>query len=373
MLPAGPDGRRAAHVLVLPGDGIGPEVTTQAVRVLRRQAERHALPLTLEEGAFGVETWMTQGSLLPPATEAALGRCDAVLFGAVDSIAGAAIPAAERARGSLTALRNRLALFVSLRPARPEPALAAVSPFRPKVVRGVDLVFVRDLSGGVYTGEPRGIEALPHGQRRGVNTHAYTEDQIVRIARFAFALARGRRGRVTSLDKANVMEAGALWRQVVQALHEDEFRDVTLEHMLADSFAFRLAMQPARFDVVLTDNLFGDLLSDAAGALGGSLGLLPSASLSPPTPAGRRRALYEPVHGSAPDIAGKGVANPIGAILSAALLLRWTLGAEQAAVEVEAAVTVALARGARSADIAAAGEAALGTAAMGDAVLAALG
>jgi 3-isopropylmalate dehydrogenase len=216
----------------------------------------------------------------------------------------------------------------------------------------VDLVFVRDLSGGVYTGEPRGIEAMPFGQRRGVNTHAYTEDQVVRIARFAFALARGRQGRVTSVDKANVMEAGALWRQVVQALHEDEFRDIALEHMLADSFAFRLSAQPRRFDVVLTDNLFGDLLSDAAGALCGSLGLLPSASLSPPTTRGRRRALYEPVHGSAPDIAEHGIANPIGAILSAALLLRWTLDADAAGTEVEAAVAQVLAGGARTADIA---------------------
>jgi 3-isopropylmalate dehydrogenase len=368
-----PPAPRALRVLALGGDGIGPEVTAQALRVLERAVARHGLPVSIEHGAFGLDSYKARGTLLPAATDAAIGRADAILFGAVNSLDRAAIAPEERDRGSLLTLRHRLNLFANLRPVRTEAALAEVAPFKARVLAGVDMVFVRELSGGVYYGTPRGIEVMPYGQRRGVNTHVYTEDQIVRATRFAFALARGRRGRVTSVDKANVMEAGALWRQVVTALHHDEFRDVALEHMLADTCGMMLAREPRRFDVILTDNLFGDLLSDSAGALSGSLGMLPSASLSPPAPDGRRRALYEPVHGAAPDIAGKGIANPLGAILSVALLLRWSAGSEAAAREVEAAVTAALDAGARCADIALPGEPVLDTAGMGDAVLARLG
>ncbi|MGK7870427.1 3-isopropylmalate dehydrogenase [Falsiroseomonas sp. E2-1-a20] len=364
---------RPVHILALGGDGIGPEVTGQALRVLRHMQARHGLDLVIEEMPYGNAVWRATGRLLPAETEAVLARTDAVLFGAADSLGRGAVSPEERARGSLLALRRRLGLFANLRPVRAERALDEVSPFKPRILAGVDLVFVRELSGGVYYGEPRGIERHADGARRGVNTHVYTEDQIIRAARFAFALARGRRGRLTSVDKANVMEAGALWREVVTALHQDEFRDITLDHMLADTCALMLGRDPQRFDVVLTDNLFGDLLSDGAAALAGSLGLLPSASLSAPAPDGRRRALYEPVHGSAPDIAGKGVANPLAAILSVALLLRWSAGAEDAAREVEAAVGAALGAGARTADIALPGEVVLGTAAMGDAVLERLG
>ncbi|NKC30727.1 3-isopropylmalate dehydrogenase [Falsiroseomonas selenitidurans] len=370
--PVFPPAPRPLHVVALGGDGIGPEVTAQALRVLRHMQARHALPLVIEEMPYGNATWRATGRLVPAATDAAIGRADAILFGAADSLGRSAMPAEERARGSLLALRRRLNLFANIRPVRTERALDEVSPFKARTLRGVDLAFVRELSGGIYFGEPRGIERLEDGQRRGINTHSYTEEQVVRAARFAFALARGRRGRVTSVDKANVMEAGALWRQVVGALHHDEFRDVALDHMLADTCALMLNRDPQRFDVILTDNLFGDLLSDAAAGLAGSLGLLPSASLSPPAPDGRRRALYEPVHGSAPDIAGKGIANPLAAILSAALLLRWSAGAEAAAREVEAAVSAALSAGARCADIALPGEAVLDTAGMGDAVLARL-
>lgn len=361
---------RPLHVLVLGGDGIGPEVTAQALRVLRHMRDKHALPIEIAEQPYGNATWRATGRLMPAATEDAVDRADAILFGAVDSLGRAAMPAEERARGSLLALRGRLGLFANLRPVRTEPALDAVSPFKARTLAGVDLCFVRELSGGVYYGTPRGIMREADGQRRGVNTHLYTEDQIVRAARFAFTLARSRRGHVTSVDKANVMEAGALWRQVVTAVHHDEFRDVKLDHMLADTCALMLNRDPKRFDVILTDNLFGDLLSDAAAGLAGSLGMLPSASLSAPRPDGRPRALYEPVHGSAPDIEGKGIANPLAAILSAALLLRWSAGAPAAADEVEAAVTAALHAGARCADIALPEEAVLGTVAMGDAVLA---
>ncbi|WP_370690754.1 3-isopropylmalate dehydrogenase [Falsiroseomonas sp.] len=360
---------RPLQVVALGGDGIGPEVTAQALRVLRHMQGKHGLPMDIEEQPYGNATWREAGSLMPAATHAAVERADAVLFGAVDSLDRAGMPAEERARGSLLTLRRRLGLFANLRPVRTERALDEVSPFKPRTLAGVDLVFVRELSGGVYYGEPRGIERDADGRRRGINTHIYDEDQIIRAARFAFALARGRRGVLTSVDKANVMEAGALWRQVVTALHHDEFRDVKLDHMLADTCGLMLNRDPKRFDVILTDNLFGDVLSDAAAGLAGSLGMLPSASLSAPQPDGRRRALYEPVHGSAPDIAGKGVANPLAAILSVALLLRWSAGAEDAAREVEAAVTAALAAGARCADIALPGEAVLGTAGMGDAVM----
>ncbi|MGG5809560.1 isocitrate/isopropylmalate family dehydrogenase [Falsiroseomonas sp. CW058] len=368
-----PDRPRPTRVLALAGDGIGPEVTAEALRVLRRAVARHALPVEVEEGAFGLAAWKAHGALLPAASRAAEARADAVLAGPLDSLDHTAIPMEERRTGGMAALRDRLGLFVSLRPLRTDPVLAEVTPHKARVLDGVDLVFVRDLSGGAYLGQPRGIEHLAHGQRRGVDTHSYTEDQVVRTARFAFALARGRRGRVTSVDKANLMESGALWRQVVTALHEDEFRDVALEHMLADACAPLLARDPARFDVVLADSLFGDVLSAGAAALAGSPGMLPSLSLSRPLPDGRRRALYEPVHGAAPGIAGKGVANPIGAILSAALLLRWSVGAEAAAAEVEAAVAAALAGGARTADIALPGQPVVGTAAMGDAVLRGLG
>jgi 3-isopropylmalate dehydrogenase len=351
---------------VLRGDGIGPEVTEQALRVLRHVATRHALPLEIAEAPFGLAAWQSHGTLLPPSTLAEEARADAVLTGALDSLHRAVIPAEERERGSLMALRDRMGLYVNLRPLATLRALPMARP-------GVDLVFVREISGGAYRGLPRGIEMLPHGQRRGHDSVTHGEDQVVRTARFAFALARGRRGRVTSVDKANLMESGRLWRQVVTAVHHDEFRDVALDHLLADTCAMMLARDPARFDVVLTNDVFGDMLSAGAAALSGGFGMLPSLSLSPPSPQGRRRALYEPVHGAAPDIAGRDIANPIGAILSAALLLRWSLGAEPAAREVEAAVAAALAAGARSADMAAPGEGVLGTAAMGDAVLRALG
>jgi 3-isopropylmalate dehydrogenase len=368
-----PPSPRPVHVLALGGDGIGPEVTAEALRVLRRVVARDGLPVTIEEGLFGMPAWRAHGSLLSPAMQEAEARADAVLFGATDSLDRAGIPAEERKRGGLLAMRRRLGLFANLRPVRTDPALAEVAPYKARVLAGVDLVFVRELSGGVYFGEPRGVETTPSGTRRGVNTHVYTEDQIERVARFAFALARTRRGRLTSVDKANVMEAGALWRGIVTALHSDEFRDVALDHMLADTCALMLSRTPSRFDVILTDNLFGDVLSDAAAALTGSLGMLPSASFSAPDADGRRRALYEPVHGAAPDIAGKGVANPLAAILSVAMLLRWTVGAEAAARDVEAAVAAALAEGARTPDIALPGERVVGTEAMGEAVLAKLG
>ncbi|HYM04771.1 MAG TPA: isocitrate/isopropylmalate family dehydrogenase, partial [Stellaceae bacterium] len=253
------------------------------------------------------------------------------------------------------------------------PALAEASSLKNRVLEGVDFIIVRELSSGLYFGEPRGVERLPSGERRGVNTHVYTSSEIRRVARYAFELARTRRRRVCSVDKANVMEAGALWREEVQALHDAEFADIELSHMLVDNCAMQLVRAPAQFDVLLTDNMFGDILSDCAAMAAGSLGMLPSASLGPVGTDGRRAALYEPVHGSAPDIAGKGIANPLGAILSLALALRLSLDRADDADKVERAVRQALAAGIRTRDILHEGARLVGTREMGDAVIAALG
>ena len=364
--------RTTIDIVVLPGDGIGPEVTDEAVRVLEWFVQHRAIPLRMERRLFGSATWAAEGTTMPDATWQAILAADALLFGATGSLDQTHIPPEERRKGSLLRIRKGLDVFANLRPVKAQPALAEASPFKARTVAGADLIFVRELTAGVYFGTPRGIETQPDGTRRGINTHAYTEAEIARAARFAFELARSRRGHVTSVDKANVMEAGRLWRDVVTDVHAAGYTDVTLEHMLADNCALQLGRAPTRFDVIVTDNLFGDLLSDCAGAINGSLGLLPSAALSAPREDGRRRALYEPVHGSAPDIAGKGIANPLGAILSAAMLLRWTAQAPSEADRLEAAVAAALAAGARTADIAMPGEAALSTRAMADAVLAAL-
>jgi len=361
------------RVLVLPGDGIGPEVTAEAVRMLHWFAQHRGLDVEIAERGFGMVNWVQHGTMMPDETWARIEEADAILFGATGSLDQAGVvPPEERRKGSLLRMRKALDLFANLRPVRMQPALSEASPYKPRITAGVDLVFVRELTAGMYFGTPRGIETLADGTRRGVNTHTYTEAEIARAARFAFTLARTRRNHVTSVDKANVMEAGALWREVVGAIHQAEFPDVGFENMLADNCAIQLAKNPTRFDVLVTDNLFGDLLSDAAGAIIGSLGMLPSASLSAPDASGRRRALYEPIHGSAPDIAGKGIANPLGAILSVALLLRWSAERAEDASRLEAAVRTALASGARTADIAAPGEAVISTRAMGDAVLAAL-
>ncbi|WP_206020699.1 3-isopropylmalate dehydrogenase [Roseococcus sp. SYP-B2431] len=360
-------------VLVLAGDGIGPEVTAEAVRVLEWFGQNRDLDIRVTERDFGIANWRKHGTMMPEETWQQIQDADAILFGATGSLEQAgAVPPEERRKGSLLRLRKGLDVFANMRPVKMLPALSEGSPYKPRVTEGVDLMIVRELTAGTYFGTPRGIETLPDGTRRGVNTHSYTEAEIRRALRFAFELARTRRQHVTSVDKANVMEAGALWREIAGTIHREEFPDVGFEHMLADNCAIQLARNPRRFDVLVTDNLFGDLLSDAAGAIIGSLGMLPSASLSEPDADGRRRALYEPIHGSAPDIAGQGIANPLGSILSVAMMLRWSANRPEDAAHLERAVEAALAKGARTADIAAPGEAAVSTKAMGDAVIAAL-
>ena len=347
-------------LLLLPGDGIGPEVTAQAERVARRVFPE----LVIETRPFGGTSYDTLGTPLSEETLALALASDAVLMGAVGGPQWAGVPRGSRPEAGLLALRAAMGVFANLRPALCFPALADASSLKREVVEGLDLIIVRELTGGVYFGQPRGVETLPDGQKRGVDTQVYTTSEIERVSRVAFALAQGRRNKVTSCEKSNVMETGQLWREVVTALHRREFPDVNLEHMLADNAAMQLVKNPRQFDVILTDNLFGDILSDEAAQLTGSLGMLPSAAIGAPASPG----LYEPIHGSAPDIAGQGIANPLAAILSFAMALQWSLGQPDLASRVTRAVDAALAAGARTRDLGGA----LGTAEMADAVLARL-
>ena len=362
----------AKHLVILAGEGIGPEVIAEARRVLEWLVRHLDLAITARDMLYGTQAFRRSGKIVPEETMAALESVDAILFGATGGPDYDALPLEARRAGNLLRIRRHLDLYANLRPIVALPALHEASSLKARVLEGVDFIIVRELSGGLYFGEPRGIETLPDGERRGINTHLYTASQIRRVARFAFELARTRRRRVCSVDKANVMEAGAFWREEVTALHRAEFADIELSHMLVDNSAMQLVRAPAQFDVMLTDNMFGDILSDAAAMITGSLGMLPSASLGPVRPDGRRAALYEPVHGSAPDIAGKGVANPLGAILSLAMALRWSLNAPGAADLLEDAVREALATGVRTRDILHEGGRLAGTHAMGDAVLSAL-
>jgi 3-isopropylmalate dehydrogenase len=345
-------------LLLLPGDGIGPEVTAQAERVARRVFPE----LVLETHPFGGTSYDAIGTPLGEETLARALASDAVLMGAVGGPQWAGVPRGSRPEAGLLALRSAMGVFANLRPALCFPALADASTLKREVVEGLDLMIVRELTGGVYFGQPRGVETLPDGQKRGVDTQVYTTLEIERVSRVAFELAEGRRNKVTSCEKSNVMETGQLWREVVTALHRREFPGVTLEHMLADNAAMQLVKNPRQFDVILTDNLFGDILSDEAAQLTGSLGMLPSAAIGAPGSPG----LYEPIHGSAPDIAGQGVANPLAAILSFAMALQWSLGQPELGERVTRAVDAALADGARTRDIGGT----LGTAEVTDAVLA---
>ncbi|HJN04260.1 MAG TPA: 3-isopropylmalate dehydrogenase [Alphaproteobacteria bacterium] len=355
---------------VLPGDGIGPEVIREAVRVLEWAARAHGIAIEFQEYVFGIAAFREHGHLVSKRDFEAVRAADGVLFGAIGGPGYEDVPAEVRRETGILGLRRHLGLFANLRPVTGYAALADVSPLKAAVMAGADLVVVRELTGGLYFGEPRGVEGKP-GSRRGVNTHVYTEAEIARIARVAFELAGTRRRRVCSMDKSNVMESSALWRDVVSEIHAAEFPGLELEHLLADNGALQIVRDPKRFDVILTDNMFGDLLSDAAAAIPGSLGMLPSASLGDVAGASCA-ALYEPVHGSAPDIAGRGIANPLGAILCAAMALRLSLECAAAADQIEAAVESVLGAGLRTADIAPPGLSPVSTRAMADAVLAAL-
>ena len=359
-------------VAVVGGEGIGPEVTAQSHRVLNWFVANRGVPVTLREAQYGIIPYLATGKVLPEDTVEAMEEADAILWGATGGPETKEVPAAARKAGSLLSMRSKYDLYANFRPIVANPALADSAPLKAEVLKGVDFVIIRELTSGIYFGEPRGIETLPDGQRRGFNTEQYTTNQVRRVARSAFELARTRTRKVCSVDKANVLETSVLWREEVIALHAAEFADVELTHMYVDNAAMQIVRDPRQFDVMVTGNIFGDILSDCAAMASGSLGMLPSASLGPVDPYGRRKALYEPVHGSAPDIAGKGIANPLGSILSLAMMLRMTLDRPDDADLLETAVAAALAAGARTADIAEAGVARLSTAQMGDAVLAAL-
>ncbi len=336
-------------IAVLPGDGIGPEVTAEAVRVLQAAAALFGFTVETAEYAIGAAGVAEAGDSLPGTTADAVTGADAVLLGAVGHPSLAAAEGRRRPEAGLLALRRLLGAYANLRPIAVHPALRHASPLRPERLEGVDLLIVRELLGGLYYGEPRALEA-----RTAVNTMRYSVPEIERVARVAFDAARTRRGSVTSVDKANVLEVSQLWRETVTRLAEG-YPDVAVEHLYVDYAAMRLVANPAAIDVLLTENLFGDILSDEGAVLTGSLGLLPSASI------GDGPGLFEPVHGSAPDIAGRGIANPLGAIASAAMLLRYGLGQAEAADAVDRAVAAVLAAGARTPDIARPGEATLGT------------
>jgi len=340
-----------AKILILPGDGIGPEVMAEVRRVADTLAETHGLAFAFEEGKVGGAAIDAEGAPLAEETLQRALNADAVLLGAVGGPKWDELPFEQKPERALLRLRKELGLFANLRPALVFDPLADASSLKPELVRGLDLMIVRELTGGVYFGEPRGIEDLGGGQRRAVNTQVYTSAEIRRVAAVAFELARKRGNRVVSTEKANVMETGVLWRQEVTALHAESYSDVALEHIYADNCAMQLVRQPKQFDVIVTDNLFGDMLSDEAAMLTGSLGMLPSASLGAPDAKGRRKAMYEPVHGSAPDIAGQGVANPLATLLSFAMMLRYSFDRGDAADAVETAVARVLDRGLRTPDL----------------------
>jgi 3-isopropylmalate dehydrogenase len=356
-------------LLVLPGDGIGPEVMREVLRVIDWLDRRRRVTFDLEEGLVGGAAIDAEGTPCSDETVSRARAADAVLFGSVGGPKWDGLPFERRPELGVLRLRKELGLFANLRPAVVLDPLADASSLKKDLVQGLDLMIVRESTGGIYFGEPRGIETMVDGKRRGIDTEVYTEDEIARVARVGFELARKRRNKLTSVEKANVMQSGRLWRAVVGEVGKAEYPDVELQHMYADNCAMQLASRPKQFDVILGSNLFGDLLSDLAAALTGSLGMLPSATLGAPDSAGRRHALYEPVHGSAPDIAGKGIANPCAQILSFAMLLRWSFGLEEEAALVEKAVEKVLAGGLRTADIMQSGMARVGTTVMGEAVV----
>ena len=361
------------HLFLLPGDGVGPEVMAEVEKVIKHFESEGIATFEIEKGLVGGSAYDAHGAAISEEDMARANAADAVLFGAVGGPKWASVPYEVRPEAGLLRLRKDLGLYANLRPAICYPALASASSLKTEVIEGLDLMIVRELTGGVYFGEPKEIVDLGNGQKRGIDTQVYDTYEIERIGRVAFDLARKRRNKVTSSEKSNVMKSGVLWREVIVALHNREYADVALEHQLADALGMQLVRWPKQFDVIVTDNLFGDMLSDVAAMLTGSLGMLPSASLGDLNPkTGKRKALYEPVHGSAPDIAGKGIANPIAMIASFGMALRYSFGASEAADRLDAAIAAALADGARTADIKSEGCKLVSTKDMGDAIVAAL-
>src|SRR6266540_6270426 len=361
----------ATHkLLLLPGDGIGPEVMAEVKRLIAWMNAHGLGAFDIEESLVGGSCYDKHGVAITEETMGKAERADAVIFGAVGGPKWDGVPYDVRPEAGLLRLRKDLQLFASIRPAVCYPALADSSSLKREVVEGLDIIILRELTGGVYFGEPKIITDLGNNQKRAVDTQVYDTYEIERIGRVAFELARKRRNKVTSTEKRNVMKTGVLWHEVIAALHKREYSDVQLEHQLADALGMQLVRWPKQFDVIVADNLFGDMLSDVAATLTGSLGMLPSASLGEVDPKTRKRkALYEPVHGSAPDIAGKGVANPIAMLASFAMMLRYSFGMQGKADLVEKAISAVLDKGLRTADIKSEGTKVLTTTEMGDAIV----
>jgi 3-isopropylmalate dehydrogenase len=359
------------NLLLLPGDGIGPEVMAEVKRLIAWMNAHGMGTFMTEEELVGGCAHDAHGVAVTDETVAKAKAADAVIFGSVGGPKWDKVPYEVRPEAGLLRLRKDLALYANLRPAVTYPALADASSLKRELVEGLDIMILRELTGGVYFGEPKTITDLGNGQKRAVDTQVYDTYEIERIARVAFELARKRRNKVTSMEKRNVMKTGVLWNEVVTQVHDRDFKDVQLEHVLADSGGMQLVRSPKQFDVIVTDNLFGDMLSDIAAMLTGSLGMLASASLGEvDVKTKKRKALYEPVHGSAPDIAGKGIANPIAMIASFAMALRYSFGMIKEADMIEAAIAAALARGLRTADIKSDGSTLVGTREIGDAIVA---
>jgi len=354
-----------SKILLLPGDGIGPEVIAQAKKVLTHLCSAYGLKAELEEALIGGAAYDDCKDPLPESTLSLARASDAVLLGAVGGPQYESAERALRPERGLLRIRGELDLFANLRPAILYKSLAGASSLKPELVADLDIMIVRELTGGIYFGEPRGIRRLENGVRQGFNTQVYDENEIARIAHVAYRIAQKRNGRLCSVDKANVLEVSELWREVVESVHS-EYKDVSLSHMYVDNAAMQLVKDPNQFDVMLTGNLFGDILSDAASMLTGSIGMLPSASLD-----ANDKGMYEPIHGSAPDIAGKNIANPLATILSIAMMLRYSLNEIELANKVEQAVEHVIENGLRTVDIAG-GDSSIGTDAMGDAVVKAL-
>lgn len=353
-------------ILVLPGDGIGPEIVAEAIKVLNYLKAEKGLEIELEQGLIGGASYDAHDAPLTEATLKQAKAADAVLLGAVGGVKWETLPIAVRPEKGLLGLRAGMGLFANLRPAILYKQLADASSLKPEVVAGLDIMIVRELTGGIYFGQPRGVRQLDNGERQGFNTLVYSESEIRRIGRVAFEIASKRSGRVCSIDKANVLECTELWREVMIDLGK-EYPKIELTHMYVDNAAMQLVRAPKQFDVMVTTNMFGDILSDEAAMLTGSIGMLPSASLNE-----KGQGMYEPIHGSAPDIAGKGVANPLATILSVAMMLRYSLDQASLAARIESAVGKVLDQDLRTADIMSKGMKQVGTAEMGDAVLAAL-
>jgi 3-isopropylmalate dehydrogenase len=360
---------RKRKILLLPGDGIGPEVIAEVRKILEWLNKNKSLDFEIEEGLVGGISYDKHKNPITDEVFYKALESEAVILGAVGGPKWDNLEFSKRPERALLKLRKELKLFANLRPAICFKQLVDASSLKPEIISGLDIMIVRELTGGIYFGEPRGIMPIENGERKGVNTHSYTTSEIHRVARVAFELAKKRKNKVTSCEKSNVMEAGLLWKEEVQILRDKEFKKIELKHMLADNCAMQLLRDPKQFDVIVTDNLFGDILSDEAAMLTGSLGLLPSASLGAKDKNGKMRSMYEPIHGSAPDIAGKNIANPIASILSLSMALKYSLNLDAEADSIELAVQKVLDDGLRTKDIMSSGKKEVGTSVMGDAII----